>query len=73
MANELPEIDSVPQVAARYGLDPQHLYRLINNEVLPAGVAIRLGRRLFVNRERFDDFISRGGAGYPGGWRREAK
>lgn len=72
MSDGLPQIDSIPETCRWSGLDPQHLYRLVNNGVIPPGVAITLGRRKFINRERFIDWLDSGGAAYAGGWRREA-
>ena len=47
-----------------------HARRLAADGLLPI---VRLGRRLYVSRERMRDWINCGGAGWPGGWRRQPK
>jgi hypothetical protein len=49
----------------------QSLYRAIREGVIPAGVAVKIGRRLLINRERLVQWIEGGGQGLAGGWRRE--
>jgi hypothetical protein len=39
-------------------------------EILPAGVVIRIGRAVFIDPERLDEFLAQGGAALPGGWRK---
>jgi|GEM_PF-7107360 len=47
-----------------------HARRLAADGLLPI---VRLGRRLYVSRERMRDWINGGGAALPGGWRRRPK
>jgi len=72
MEQELPQIDSIAETAQNYGLDQQHLYRLVNSGVIPAGVAIRMGRRWFIHRAHFVEWLEAGGAAYRGGWKKAA-
>jgi len=51
----------------------QALYRAIRENVIPAGVAVRIGRRMLVNADRLQQWIDAGGSALPGGWRREAE
>lgn len=72
MADSLPKLDTIKDTAEMYGLDPQHVYRMVNAGVIQPGVAIRVGRRWFIHRQRFIEWLEAGGAGYDGGWRRAA-
>ncbi|MDP2991242.1 MAG: hypothetical protein Q8O57_11845 [Kiritimatiellota bacterium] len=40
--------------------------------IIPVGVVVRLGRQVFINSAKLEQFIDGGGAALPGGWRREA-
>jgi len=62
---------SLEETANEHGIQTQHLRRMIHNGVLPAGTWTRLGRRFFIHRIRFDEFLEQGGASLPGGWRQE--
>jgi hypothetical protein len=42
---------------------------LIRKGIFPPGVIVRLGRQIFVDTERLQDFIHSGGKALPGGWR----
>lgn len=50
----------------------QAVYAAIRTGKIPAGVCVRLGRKLMINSARWQDFIEAGGAALAGGWRREA-
>jgi hypothetical protein len=50
---------------------PNSVYTAVREHILPPGVAVRIGRKLFINEEKFAEFIDRGGASLPGGWKRE--
>ena len=43
---------------------------LIRQGVFPPGVIVRLGRQVFVDTARLEEFIRAGGKALPGGWRR---
>lgn len=49
----------------------QRVYELVRTNVLPPGVAIRLGRQVRINEVALRDWLIRGGQSLPGGWRRE--
>lgn len=51
---------------------PNSVYTAVGEGTLPPGVAVRIGRKLFINEEKFAEFIAAGGAALPGGWKREA-
>ena len=65
-------LQSIAEAAEQYGLNSVQLYRLITDGTIPAGVAVRVGRRVFVHRDRFADWIESGGGAFAGGWRRES-
>jgi len=72
MDASLPTIDSIAVTSEWSGIDAQQLYRLVNGSVIPPGVSIRIGRRWFINRERFLAWLEAGGASYEGGWKKKA-
>ena len=39
----------------------------------PGGVVVRLGRRVFINLQRLEEFVANGGSALPGGWKRDAE
>ena len=45
---------------------------LIRKGIFPPGVIVRLGRQIFVDTERMEEFIRSGGKALPGGWRLNA-
>lgn len=51
---------------------PNRAYQLARENFFPVGVFVRIGRRLFVNEEKYQKFVEAGGSALPGGWRREA-
>lgn len=51
----------------------QSLYASIREGVLPAGVVVRVGRKVLINREKLLSYFDQGGAALPGGWKREAE
>ena len=44
-------------------------YRLVRSGVVPS---LRVGRRVFVPVSKWAEWLDSGGAGLPGGWRRES-
>ena len=50
----------------------QSLYRAIREGVIPAGVTVRIGRRMLINADKLHQWIDNGGAALPGGWRKDA-
>lgn len=50
----------------------QPLYRAVRENILPAGVAVRIGRRMLINADKLQQWIDNGGQVLPGGWRKEA-
>lgn len=50
---------------------PQRVYTAVREGVLPIGVAVRLGRKILINEEKYQAWINAGGSALPGGWRRE--
>ena len=66
------QLQSISEAAEQYGLNSVQLYRLISSGIIPAGVAVRVGRRVFIHRNRFADWIESGGGAFEGGWRRES-
>ena len=67
-------LESVGDAADRLGVSIHHFRYLIKSGVIPfapVGPVVRFGRRLFLHRRKLDDFITDGGAGFSGGWRRE--
>jgi hypothetical protein len=45
---------------------------LIRKGVFPPGVIVRLGRQVFIDTSRLEQFIRSGGKALPGGWRLKA-
>ncbi len=54
-------------------LSEQRIYSLVREGILPPGVVVRLDRQVRINEGRLVEFLERGGAALPGGWRREAR
>ena len=60
--------------AERLGVPVKKVYDLVAAGVIPAGVAVRVGRQLRIDTNRLESWIEAGGAGFPeGGWRKEAR
>ncbi len=49
----------------------QSLYGAIRAGVLPAGVVVRIGRHVVINRQKLLAWFDSGGSALAGGWRRE--
>lgn len=64
------ELQSSQYGARRLGVTPARFYELCRRKVLPAGVVVRLGRRIRVDPEALERFIADGGRGLSGGWKR---
>jgi hypothetical protein len=48
-------------------------YQLVRGRIIPPGVVVRLGRRIFIDVTEWEKFKRLGGKSLPGGWRREVK
>ncbi|MBM3762425.1 MAG: DNA-binding protein [Acidobacteria bacterium] len=48
-------------------------YRMIREGILPAGVVVRVGRRMLINADKLQQWIDNGGQALPGGWRKGAE
>jgi len=66
--NPLP---TAKQIADEYGIECRRMWAMCRDGLIPAGVAVKLGRQWRINRARWEEFLSSGGQGLPGGWRRE--
>jgi hypothetical protein len=62
----LRRLASFQDIAEETGLPLHSLYRAYRAGAFSGGIACRLGRRLFMDRERFADFIADGGQAAPG-------
>jgi len=66
---------TIPQTCRAFPVafpSDQSLYRAIRERILPAGVAVRIGRRMLINPDKLTEFLDSGGAALPGGWKRAA-
>ncbi|MBM3763703.1 MAG: helix-turn-helix domain-containing protein [Acidobacteria bacterium] len=50
----------------------QSLYRAVRENILPPGVAVRIGRRMLINTDKLQQWLDNGGQALPGGWKRES-
>jgi hypothetical protein len=48
-------------------------YQLVRAQIIPPGVVVRLGRRIFIDVNEWEKFKRSGGKSLPGGWRRDAQ
>jgi hypothetical protein len=55
-----------------FPISQTHAEALARQQFFPEGVIVRLGRRVFVNPEKLEDFVKSGGKALAGGWRKEA-
>ena len=53
------------------GEKPKAIYSMIRCQVLPPGVAVRIGRKVRIHRERLLAWLEAGGQALPGGWKRK--
>lgn len=60
------------EVEQLFGEKASRIYQLVREGVLPAGVVVRLGRRIKFHRTKLIEWMENGGQGLPGGWRRAA-
>jgi hypothetical protein len=65
------KLESIEQSCEHRGIPSRHLRNMIRDGVVPPGVFVRLGRRVFVNPDRLDAWLDAGGGAFPGGWRRK--
>jgi len=68
-------LQTIPEICRAFPVafpTEQSLYRAVREQILPPGVAVRIGRRMLINADKLQAFIDAGGAALPGGWKREA-
>jgi excisionase family DNA binding protein len=65
------QLQTIEYACHRLNEKPQRVYNLIREHTFPAGVVVRLGRRIRINPEKLEEFIASGGQALPGGWRKE--
>lgn len=63
---------SIKEFARDQGLSCWQLYDLIKRKEIPAGVAVRLGRRLFFEEEALKQWLRAGGTGLTHDGKRQA-
>ena len=56
-----PKYISVPHAATKYGFHKLQLYRLIKRGEIPVGIHLRLGGRVYLHEERFNEWLAGGG------------
>lgn len=66
-------LTTVEWAAGYLGVSQQRVYEMVRLGIIPAGVAIRLGRQIRISEEGLRDWVAAGGQALPGGWRREAE
>lgn len=66
------EFESMKWLAEKVGISLPTAYRLAEQQVIPPGVVVRLGRRLRVHVARADAWLAYGGGGFDGGWKHSA-
>jgi hypothetical protein len=71
--SDMAERWTLKQTAEDRQVKEKHLRELVERGVIPPGVAIRYGRRIFIDPKALEAWERGGGAGWPGGWRREAE
>jgi excisionase family DNA binding protein len=61
---------TVPEVAQHLQVTNARVYELVREGTVQA---VRLGRQIRINPTILQDFIDRGGAALPGGWKRQSE
>lgn len=61
----------VAETADILQVSEQRVYEMVRTGVLPAGVAIRLGRQVRIDADALNEWIAAGGQSLPGVWRRD--
>ena len=64
------DLMALKEASRTYHIGRYHLEGMVRDRVIPVGVSIHLGRRVFLNRQLFEEFLINGGAQLPGGWKR---
>ena len=64
---------TVEEAARALGVSKMRGYALVRDGILPAGVAVRLGRQVRVDARALREFIARGGSALSAGWRRNGE
>lgn len=62
---------SVAESSRILGESPKAIYSMIRCQLLPPGVAVRIGRKVRIHRERLLAWLEAGGQALPGGWKRK--
>jgi hypothetical protein len=66
----MDKLESLEYLRRVFPISRWQAEQLARKNFFPAGVIVRLGRRVLVNPERLAEFIAAGGKALPGGWRR---
>ncbi len=64
----MQQLQNINYAIARTGLSKAAVYQKCREEVFPH---VRVGRRLLFDPGRLEEWIEKGGASLPGGWRAE--
>jgi len=66
------KLETIEYLAGVLNIQLGHAYSLIRNGIIGPPVVVHVGRQVRVNPQELEIWISNGGNGYPGGWKREA-
>jgi hypothetical protein len=66
----MEKLESLEYLRRVFPISRWQAEQLARENFFPAGVIVRLGRRVLVNPEKLSEFIAAGGKALPGGWRR---
>jgi excisionase family DNA binding protein len=64
---------TVQWAAGFLNVSQQRVYEMVRLGIIPAGVAVRLGRQIRISEEGLREWVAAGGQALPGGWRRGAE
>jgi hypothetical protein len=56
------KLASVREIADEYGLPMWQVHHQIRLGIVPLGVFARFGRRILINRQRWEDWVNAGGS-----------
>lgn len=56
------KLSSVREIAAEFGIPPWQLHHQIRLGIVPIGVFARFGRRILINRQKWEDWVNEGGS-----------
>jgi hypothetical protein len=68
----IEKLEPLRYVSTKIPLSDQQIGALVRENFFPAGVVVRMGRRIFINPQKLDEFLQAGGKPWPGGWKRKA-